>query len=175
MADRRPDLDRARPGGSGLRGGPLDNALRYQSARHIRLASLVEQPPDPENRVTLDDTTFDIYGVGVPKIAYRIDDYTKAGFAASVAAHDEIFGKLGATGIIHSPDAQGAGHIIGTTRMGDDAKTSVVDRDLRSHDHPNLFILGSSVFPTSATANPTLTIAALTLRAVDAVKATVAR
>ena len=56
--------------------------------------------------------------------------------------------------------------------MGGDAKTSVVDADLRSHDHPNLFILGSAVFPTSATANPTLTIAALSLRAVDAVKAT---
>jgi choline dehydrogenase-like flavoprotein len=157
----------------GLRGEALDNALRYQAARHIRLASLVEQPPDPENRVTLDDTTFDIYGVGVPKIAYRLDDYTKAGFAASVKAHDEIFAKLGATGIIHSPDAQGAGHIIGTMRMGADPKTSVVDGDLRSHDHPNLFILGSGVFPTSATANPTLTIAALAIRAVAAVKATV--
>jgi choline dehydrogenase-like flavoprotein len=158
----------------GLRGKGLDNALAFQSARHIRLASLVEQPPDPDNRVTLDDATFDVYGVGVPKIAYRIDDYTKAGFAASVKAHDEIFGKLGATGVIHSPDAQGAGHIIGTARMGADAKTSVVDADLRSHDHPNLFILGSTVFPTSATANPTLTIAALTLRAVAAVKGAIA-
>ena len=51
---------------------------------------------------------------------------------------------------------------------------SVVDRDLRSHDHPNLFLLGSAVFPTSATANPTLTIAALSLRAVDAVRASLA-
>ncbi len=156
----------------GLRGEGLDNAIRYQTARHIRLASLVEQPPDPENRVTLDDKSFDVYGVGVPKIAYRIDDYTKAGFAASVKAHDEIFAKLGTTGVMHSPEAQGAGHIIGTARMGDDARTSVVDKDLRSHDHPNLFILGSTVFPTSATANPTLTIAALAIRAVDAVKAT---
>ncbi len=49
---------------------------------------------------------------------------------------------------------------------------SVVDASLRSHDHSNLFILGSSVFPTSATANPTLTIAALALRAVSDVKAT---
>ena len=55
--------------------------------------------------------------------------------------------------------------------MGSDSRTSVVDRDLRSHDHPNLFVLGSSVFPTSATANPTLTIAALALRAVPTVKA----
>jgi choline dehydrogenase-like flavoprotein len=55
--------------------------------------------------------------------------------------------------------------------MGRDPKNSVVDAHLRSHDHPNLFILGSAVFPTAATANPTLTIAALSLRAVDQVKA----
>jgi choline dehydrogenase-like flavoprotein len=157
----------------GQRGSPLNNALAYQSARHIRLASLVEQPPDPENRVTLDDGYYDIYGVPLPRIAYRLDDYTKAGFAASVRAHNEIFAKLGATQVNHSPDAEGAGHIIGTVRMGGDPKTSVVDADLRSHDHPNLFMLGSGVFPTSATANPTLTIAALSLRAVASVRATI--
>jgi choline dehydrogenase-like flavoprotein len=58
--------------------------------------------------------------------------------------------------------------------MGGDPKRSVVDRNLRSHDHRNLFILGSNVFPTSATANPTLTIAALSLRAVGAVEAALA-
>jgi choline dehydrogenase-like flavoprotein len=42
-----------------------------------------------------------------------------------------------------------------------------VDPDGRSHDHPNLWVVGSSVFPTGATANPTLTIAAVTLRTVD--------
>lgn len=157
----------------GLRGDALNNALRYQAARHIRLASLVEQPPDPENRIVPDPDRKDVYGVGVPRITYRLDDYTRAGFAASVKAHDEIFAKLGTTGVMHSPDAQGAGHIIGTARMGDDPRTSVVDRDLKSHDHPNLFILGSTVFPTSATANPTLTIAALALRAVASVQAMV--
>jgi choline dehydrogenase-like flavoprotein len=155
----------------GLRGAALDKAIADQASRHIRLASLVEQPPDPENRVTLGSAR-DVYGVPAPRISYRIDDYTKAGFASSVAAHDAIFARLGTSGVQHSPVAQGAGHIIGTARMGDDPASSVVDRDLRSHDHANLFILGSSVFPTSATANPTLTIAALALRAVDAVKAT---
>ncbi|MFO1142470.1 MAG: GMC family oxidoreductase [Amaricoccus sp.] len=153
----------------GLRGAALDKALADQASRHVRLASLVEQPPDPENRVTLGSAR-DVYGVPVPRISYRLDDYTKAGFASSVQAHDAIFAKLGATGVQHSPVAQGAGHIIGTARMGDDPASSVVDRDLRSHDHANLFILGSSVFPTSATANPTLTIAALALRAVGAVE-----
>ena len=64
----------------------------------------------------------------------------------------------------------GSGHIMGTTIMGDDPKKSVVDRDCRAHDHPNLFILGSSVFPTSSTANPTSTIAALSLRAAETIK-----
>jgi choline dehydrogenase-like flavoprotein len=158
----------------GLRGKALEAALRDQASRHIRLASLVEQLPEPDNRVTLDANEHDIYGVPLPRITYRLDDYVKAGFAASIAAHDDIFARLGATQIKHSPDAQGAGHIIGTARMGDDPKTSVVDKDLRSHDHRNLFVLGSAVFPTSATANPTLTIAALSLRAVATVKATLA-
>jgi len=56
--------------------------------------------------------------------------------------------------------------------LGSDPKQSVVDRNLRTHNHPNLFFLGSAMFPTYATANPTLTIAALSLRAVDEVKAT---
>lgn len=57
----------------------------------------------------------------------------------------------------------GAGHIVGTYRMGNDRNTSVVDRYQRSHDHPNLFLVGSGVFPTVATGNPTLTLAALAL------------
>ena len=79
--------------------------------------------------------------------------------------------RLGATGIEHRDAPEGAGHIMGTARMGNDPKSSVVDRDLRSHDHANLFILGSAVFPTGATANPTLTIAALSLRSAGSVKA----
>jgi choline dehydrogenase-like flavoprotein len=59
---------------------------------------------------------------------------------------------------------------MGTTIMGNDPKKSVVDRHCRAHDHPNLFILGSSVFPTSSTANPTSTVAALSLRAAQTMK-----
>jgi glucose dehydrogenase len=54
--------------------------------------------------------------------------------------------------------------------MGSDPKTSVVDKYCRTHDHPNLFVLGSSVFPTSSTANPTSTVAALALRAAETIK-----
>ena len=58
-------------------------------------------------------------------------------------------------------------HQCGTCRMGRDATTSVVDQNLRSHDVPNLYILGSSVFVTVGMANPTLTISALALRLAD--------
>ena len=75
-------------------------------------------------------------------------------------------------GIRHNADAefQGAGHILGTARMGSDAKTAVVGADLRAFDHPNLFVTGSAVFPTGGAANPTLTIAALALRSVGAIR-----
>lgn len=63
--------------------------------------------------------------------------------------------------------AAGGGHIMGTTRMGRDRATSVVDRDCRVHGYRNLFVAGSSVFPTGGYANPTLTILALALRLVD--------
>jgi choline dehydrogenase-like flavoprotein len=51
--------------------------------------------------------------------------------------------------------------------MGFDRNDSVVDSFQRSHDHHNLYLVGSSTFPTGATANPTLTIAALALRTAD--------
>jgi choline dehydrogenase-like flavoprotein len=155
----------------GLRGPALGGALRSQASRHLRLTSLIEQLPDPDNRVTLDPNELDIYGVPLPRLAYSLGAYVEAGLAAARAAHAEIFGRLGALEIQHRDVAEGAGHIIGTARMGSDPASSVVDRDLRCHDHRNLFILGSAVFPTSATANPTLTIAALSLRAADQVKA----
>jgi choline dehydrogenase-like flavoprotein len=55
------------------------------------------------------------------------------------------------------------------SRMGSDPGTSVVDGNQRSHDHQNLYLLGSGVFPSVGTANPTLTIAALTLMAAEAI------
>lgn len=56
------------------------------------------------------------------------------------------------------------GHHIGTTRMGNDSETSIVNKDCRVHGVSNLYIASSSVFPTSSQANPTLTITAIALR-----------
>jgi choline dehydrogenase-like flavoprotein len=61
----------------------------------------------------------------------------------------------------------GGNHHMGTTRMSDDPRTGVVDRDCRVHGMANLFVAVSSVFPTGGSANPTLTIVALALRLAD--------
>jgi choline dehydrogenase-like flavoprotein len=61
----------------------------------------------------------------------------------------------------------GAGHVMGTCRMGSKKDNSVVNSFQQSWDHDNLYLVGSSTFPTGATANPTLTLAALSLRTAD--------
>jgi choline dehydrogenase-like flavoprotein len=61
-------------------------------------------------------------------------------------------------------------HNIGTTRMDGDARLGVVNGNCRVHGVANLYVAGSSVFPTEGTANPTLTIVALALRLADHIK-----
>ena len=58
---------------------------------------------------------------------------------------------------------------MGGTIMGKDAKTSVVDTDCRAHDHPNLFLQGGSAMPSAGSGNSTLTMAALAVKAADAI------
>jgi choline dehydrogenase-like flavoprotein len=65
----------------------------------------------------------------------------------------------------------GAGHVVGTHRMGNDPNTSVVDASQRSHDVQNLWIVGSGSFPTVATANPTLTLMGLAFKSANSILA----
>jgi choline dehydrogenase-like flavoprotein len=64
-------------------------------------------------------------------------------------------------------DLRGGQHHIGTTRMSDDPRSGVVDKNCRVHSTDNLYIAGSSVFPTSGWVNPTFTICALAIRLAD--------
>ena len=171
-----------------LFGDTLVTRLRDVLTRQFRLGFLVEQEPDERNRVTLSEKHTDGLGLPRPEVHYSLSDYTIRGLAAAKKTADAIFARLNATEYTRIPDKQdptavelppdelgrrerirfmGAGHIIGTYRMGDDPKKSVVNADQRSWDHDNLYLIGSGVFPTSATANPTLTIAALCLRTAD--------
>jgi choline dehydrogenase-like flavoprotein len=154
----------------GLRGADLDAALADHSSREMSLVPMVEQLPLPENRIVPDFDRRDAIGIPRPRVAYRIDDYSKRALEHGRRVVREIMAAMKATEVHEAPGIVAAGHVMGTYRMGTDPKQSVVTPDQRAHDHPNLFLLGSGVFPTGAASNPTLTIAALALRAVGAIQ-----
>ena len=154
----------------GLRGKALADEVARHVAREFRFAILVEQMPLAENRVTPAWDKLDALGIPRPQIDYRLGEFVERGMAAARRVADQIFDAVGVSFRQHGEEFFGAGHIMGTHRMGNDPATSVVDRNGRAHDHPNLFLLGSGVFPTVGTANPTLTIAALALLAADVIE-----
>ena len=133
-----------------------------------------EQAPNPDSRVTLSDET-DALGLRRSRLDWRLTEQDRRSLLANVHA---LARELGATGIGRmrprlpndgqwEPRVSGGSHHMGTTRMSDDPKRGVVDRDCRVHGIDNLYIAGSSVFPTSGSANPTLNILALTYRLAD--------
>jgi choline dehydrogenase-like flavoprotein len=147
----------------GIWGPELYNQIATLNVRAVRISALCEQLPDPESRVTLSDRV-DAIGIPRPALHFVIDDYAKQGMQAARESFTAIFDALGASEVTHSDFIYGAGHVMGTYRMGSDAASSVTDSFGRSWDHPNLWLAGSGLFPTTGTANPTLTIAALALR-----------
>jgi choline dehydrogenase-like flavoprotein len=150
-------------------GQALANRWRDHVTREIRFASLMEQLPNPDNRVAPDFTHLDAIGLPRPRISFTIGRYVRDGMAEATALHERLFEQLNATQRTHVGFPFGAGHLMGTTQMGTDPTRSVTDSFGRSHDVPNLFVAGSSLFPTVGTANPTLTLAALALRTADAI------
>jgi len=171
---------------SALFGADLTRTLGNLISRQFRIAFPVEQSPDPNNRVTL-SSVIDALNLPRPRIAYDISDYTKQGIVTAFRMKKLIFNKLGAQdftkpaegdpavfeetidGNVEQLTYGGAGHVMGTYRMGGNPKTSVVDSFQKSHDHQNLYLVGSGTFPTVGTANPTLTLSALALRTADSI------
>jgi choline dehydrogenase-like flavoprotein len=149
----------------GLFGVDLQRALRDAVVHQMRVSCSTEVLPDPDNRVTLSDQ-LDTSGIKRPRITFKRAKYTLDALDKALDAINEILSAAGGT-VCAIGQIGGAGHIMGTCRMGADATKAVVDAEGRSFDHKNLFILGSSTFPTCGTANPTLTIAALALRTAD--------
>lgn len=163
------------PPTGGLFGKPLRKTMREISIRQIRVAALVEPTPMLSHYVEVSDQ-LDALGLPRPAVFYGIEDdpYCMKGMKTAIKIHKMIFEKMGArpSEIYDYPveDFAGAGHIMGTYRMGDHPKKSVVDKHQRSHDHHNLFLVGSGVFPTVGASNPTFTIGALSLWAAQTIK-----
>jgi choline dehydrogenase-like flavoprotein len=132
-----------------------------------------EDLPHESNRVLLDSELKDSDGIAAPRLVYELDQNSRNMIRHGMQRSKEIWDAAGASETIEIPLlAQTGFHLMGTARMGDDPRSSVVDRYGRSHDVDNLFIVDGSVFVTAAAVNPTPTIQALALRTADHMLAT---
>jgi choline dehydrogenase-like flavoprotein len=162
-----------------LFGKALRTRLRDTVSRQLRLGFLVEQLPDPDNRVTISEDWKTQLGEYRPVIHYRISEYELAAFAAAKATSDLIYQRVGVEDFTQYDTGDpgyvtymgqgykynGSGHLVGTHRIGSDPKSSVTNADLRSWDHDNLYLVGAGSMPTIGTSNPTLTLTALVFKA----------
>ncbi len=138
--------------------------------RRVRLRNFMEMEPRPENRVTLADE-LDEDGRPLPRVRYGLTAKDKVSL---VRLHEVLAREFERSGLGRLegrlgdeerwPIDQDASHHLGTTRMGTDPRTSVVDPDQKVHGVDNVYVAGGSVFPTSGCANPTFTIVALSIR-----------
>ena len=176
-----PGRGRARPGvRDALRApGPAGRAAQVEAdpARSVlALRVQAEQAPNPDSRVTL-GTRRDRFGLPVARVDWRPAPSDRASIRASQKAVDTALRAAGLghvefmLGDEHPPTLlEGNFHHLGTTRMHTDPARGVVDADCRVHGVRNLYVAGSSVFPTYGCSNPTLTVVALALRLADHLK-----
>lgn len=151
----------------GVFGSKLDAEIRRQSARSLNVAVDFETEALPQNRVVPSKTKVDAIGIPLPEIYYSVNDYWNAGRDFAVPDLKRMAALMNADILKMDLGHQDRQHIMGTTIMGNDPQDSVVDRDCRTHDHPNLFIAGTSVMSSASCMNPTLTGAALSVRIAD--------
>ncbi|PSP80956.1 GMC family oxidoreductase [Halobacteriales archaeon QS_4_69_225] len=158
-------------------GDDLLGRLRESYGGHVAVGALVEQLPREDSYVGLDDERTDDLGNPVPDVHWTVGDRALRTIERSNEIQRDILAELGAEVTwTAGPDSTGpAYHHMGTTRMGEEPTESVVDPTLCTHDLENCWIASSSVFPTGGAVNPTLTIAALALRAADAVDEALSR
>ncbi|MEW6344638.1 MAG: GMC family oxidoreductase [Paraburkholderia sp.] len=145
----------------------------------VKFQTIVEAEPNRDSRVTL-STQRDRLGMNRVKVDWQLTELVKRTFdrtnallaqemqlggVASVSLDAPLEGRPWPTQL------EGTWHHMGTTRMHDSPRQGVVDRDCKVHGIANLYVAGSSVFPTVGANFPTITIVALTLRLAEHVAA----
>lgn len=173
----------------------LEPLLRWNSSTRRRdnlyVVVRAEQAPNPDSRVTLSDRTD---ALGVPRLTldWRFSDIDKQTVSKLMDVFDGELRRCGLGKLDKSPWLADGGpqwetdmlisnhpiggyHHMGTTRMSNSARSGVVDADCKVHGLANLYVAGSSVFPTGGWANPTLTIIALALKLAQEVSTSLKR
>lgn len=118
--------------------------------------------------MTVDGSLTDSSGIPAPKITYAVSENSRRLLDFHIARAVESMQAAGAYDTaVESLMRYSGWHLLGTARMGENPRTSVVDQYGRSHDISNLYIVDGSVFVTSGGVNPTSTISALALRSTE--------
>lgn len=151
-------------------------------ARKFILRAFLDQYPDAENRVTLSPRK-DARGMPLASVRWRFSERDRSSVLDFFDHLEREMTWEGKTRLDYGrlrsveewPLVAIHSHFMGTTRMGDDPRTSVTDADCRVHGSDNLFVAGSSLFPTYGYANPVYTIVALALRLADRLAARAGR
>lgn len=156
--------------GSGLTGEALRRYVQQEFGKQLGIRVYCEQLPDPANSISLAPRVRDYFESPAPHVTYNVGRYEREALKEGTEVARRILLAIDVTDIRVSQLFM-ASHQIGTHRMGTDPRTSVVDVNLRAHDVPNLYLVGSGAFVTASASPPTLTIAALAIRAADHIAA----
>lgn len=139
----------------------------------VKFQLIVEPEPDPNSRVMLSPSQKDQLGMNRVRVDWRLTSKVQRTFDRTLALVAEDMRRSGVAQVELDPplegkkwpsDLEGTWHHMGTTRMHDSPKHGVVDRNCKVHGISNLFVAGSSVFPTAGANFPTITLAALAFR-----------
>ena len=160
------------PPGTPKWGAAYRDFLAKYFSRYGAINAQTENLAYADQTIDLDPNVRDQYGMPAPRVTYdwrRPNERARVEFL--MQKMEGIGHAMGATKVWRgalSPGVPGAHH-EGGTRMGNDPKTSVVNRYGQTWDIPNLFVIGSSTFPSMSGFNPTLTIQALAYMSADAI------
>jgi choline dehydrogenase-like flavoprotein len=168
-AGRRPRLKSEK--GDILFGDDLLNDWKSRTERGVaRVRMYYDTHPSSESRLTLDKEKRNHLGDPLPKIEHRMDAAAEAREPATQQHIQSIYDRIATandTKILSVSRSDYQDHPSGGCRMGTDPSQSVCDSYGRTHDHPNLFVVGAPTLPTGGCTNATITFVALTLRSTD--------
>lgn len=148
-------------------GAGFKNAIRRSFPRTMDVLCEGTSLPLETNRIEIDPVLKDAWGLPAMRVTYQDHDDDLATMRFLVGKAKQVLDAAGATSSWAAPvTAQQNGlHLLGTCRMGDDPRTSVIDKYHRTHDVRNLFLCDGSSLVTSGRGQPTETITALAYRA----------
>jgi choline dehydrogenase-like flavoprotein len=149
-------------------GKDLKAQLRRPGPWEMTIGGLGEPLPDPHNRMTLDHTRIDPWGLPEVKIHYTVSENDRQMAKHMADEGAAMLTAAGATQVVSDAGMMRPGlgiHECGTARMGRDPKTSVLNRHNQAHAVPNLFVTDGACMASAPNQNPSLTYMALTARA----------